>query len=110
MTFDSTPAIQLEVEIIDKILDILSTPDRWCKDQRVKGQSFCLIGARTMVFNEYSFGERTDHAKIKVAWALRQEAVRRNFRGVVHFNDFWRTTHSDVIDFLMKVRESLATS
>ncbi len=108
MPFDATPVEQSinlgELAIVDGVIDMLESPYRWCKGAFKQGQSYCLVGAVSLVAtgNPYSVarGHRAPEAAYKV---LRKLDVAAGLPTTL-FNDAASTTHADILALLTRVR------
>jgi hypothetical protein len=87
---------------LDAIVDLLETPDRWCKGAlRSHDGRYCIRGAIRAV----SGSELLEPAILQ---AVGQVAGRR-FRRIEAFNDHPNTTHDQVIAVLARVRSNLGS-
>jgi len=114
MPLDAMTAVD-EIVLLDRMADILSTPDRWCKgavaEVRANGlAAHCLLGALNLADHgsPYDFRNRNDplerpgEAYEAVLQALDAADERRGC--LVAFNNALTTTHADILAFIAKVR------
>jgi hypothetical protein len=90
----------LALDKLDQVIDLLATPDRWCKGTfRSPNGRRCLVGAMLAV-NAVNILRRP------VLDAI-HEVSGGHYRHIEKFNDARSTTHSLVIAVLMRTRENL---
>lgn len=82
-----------EIEVLDRMRELLATPEQWCQGQANIGSAYCLAGALAIV---------APYAAefIPVANAIRQTSRRC----LVAFNDAPERTHADILDLLTRTR------
>src|SRR5262250_3709456 len=86
---------------LDTVIDLLETPDRWCKGAlRSDDGRYCIRGAIRAV----SGSELLEPAILQ---AIGQVAGRR-YRRIEAFNDHPHTTHDQVVAVLARTRNNLA--
>lgn len=93
-----------DIAIVDNMMTQFATADRWCKfiQQDDLGRR-CLLGALSVAMvgrpfqAEMYLGGRVHHRMV-------DEAVKRGFQRMTHFNDADATTRADIVDFLGCVR------
>jgi hypothetical protein len=90
----------LALDKIDQIIDLLATPDRWCKGtlRSPKGRR-CLVGAMLAV-------DAVTVLRRPVLDAI-HEVSGGHYQHIEKFNDARSTTHSLVMTVLMRTRENL---
>jgi len=85
---------------LDTVIDLLETPDRWCKGAlRSHDGRYCIRGAIRAV----SGSELLEPA---ILHAIGQVAGRR-YRRIEAFNDHPHTTHDQVVAVLARARSNL---
>jgi hypothetical protein len=101
MPFDGVGFISTEpVRKIDEVIDLIGTPDRWCKGAlRSHDGRYCIRGAVRAV----DAGEVLEPAILE---AIGQVAGKR-FRRIESFNDHPNTSHEHVMAVLDRARENL---
>jgi hypothetical protein len=86
---------------IDAVIDLLSTPDKWCKGAlRSHDGRYCIRGAVRAV-------DAADALEPAILLAIGEVAGRR-FRRIESFNDHPCTSHDQVIAVLHRAREHIA--
>ena len=102
MPFDGVGYISSEpLRKIDAVIDLLSTPDKWCKGAlRSHDGRYCIRGA------VMSLGA-TDMLEPAILQAIGEVAGRR-FRRIESFNDYPNTTHEQVVAVLSRARDNMA--
>lgn len=100
-----------EIEICDQLLDLLATPDQWCKGALEKDAAHCIYGGLNMVnHGSASWDDDYKPAVRRVEMALIESAQTPNSTGtglsfsLVLFNNAPETKHADVIALLTSVR------
>jgi hypothetical protein len=108
-----------EVAILDKMADLLDTPDHWCKDTLRDGDSLCLLGA----LNVADHGDHQHLLTLDGRGLAFEQAVALNVLGrmnstldnrnprhywleVANFNNAHTTTHADVVDLIARTLAS----
>jgi hypothetical protein len=87
---------------LDAIVDLLETPDRWCKGAlRSHDGRYCIRGAIRAVSG-------SDLLEPAILQAIGQVAGRR-FRRIEAFNDHPNTTHDQVVAVLARARSNLGS-
>jgi hypothetical protein len=101
MPFDGIGYVSTEpLYKIDAVIDLLSTPDRWCKGAlRSHDGRYCIRGAVMSV-------GATDQLEPAILQAIGEVAGRR-FRRIESFNDYPNTTHEQVVAVLRRARASM---
>lgn len=94
---------RLEVlEKMDKVIDLLSSEDRWCKQQlRSYDGRRCILGAMMAA-------DATIALKEPIRLAIKQVTGRDNPR-IEMFNDHPLTTYAMVVKALLRARENIIT-
>ena len=102
MPFDGVGYISAEpLHKIDAVIDLLSTPDKWCKGAlRSHDGRYCIRGAVMSV-------GATDALEPMILQAIGEVAGRR-FRRIESFNDYPNTTHEQVVTVLNRTRDNMA--
>ena len=102
MPFDGIGYVSSEpLRKIDAVLDLLSTPDKWCKGAlRSHDGRYCIRGAVMSV-------GATDQLEPAILQAIGEVAGRR-FRRIESFNDYPNTTHEQVVSVLQRARDNMA--
>ena len=87
---------------LDTVIDLLETPDRWCKGAlRSHDGRYCIRGAIRAVSG-------SDVLEPAILNAIGQVAGRR-FRRIEAFNDHPSTTHEQVVAVLARARNNLGS-
>jgi hypothetical protein len=85
---------------IDDVLDLLATPDRWCKGAlRSHDGRYCIRGAVRSV-------DAADVLEPTILQAIGEVAGKR-FRRIESFNDNPNTSHEQVLAVLHRTRETI---
>ena len=85
---------------LDTVIDLLETPDRWCKGAlRSHDGRYCIRGAIRAV-------SASDVLEPAILNAIGQVAGRR-FRRIEAFNDHPNTRHDEVVAVLARARSNL---
>lgn len=102
MPFDGIGYISSEpLHKIDAVIDLLSTPDKWCKGAlRSHDGRYCIRGAVMSV-------GATDALEPVILHAIGEVAGRR-FRRIESFNDYPNTTHDQIVAVLHRARDNMA--
>ena len=102
MPFDGVGYISTEpLHKIDAVIDLLSTPSKWCKGAlRSHDGRYCIRGAVMSV-------GATDLLEPAILHAIGEVAGRR-FRRIESFNDYPNTTHEQVVAVLHRARDNMA--
>jgi hypothetical protein len=102
MPFDGVDYVSSEpLRKIDTVIDLLSTPDKWCKGAlRSHDGRYCIRGAVMSV-------GATDQLEPAILQAIGEVAGRR-FRRIESFNDYPNTTHEQVVTVLQRARDNMA--
>ena len=91
------------LEKLDTVIDLLETPDRWCKGAlRSHDGRYCIRGAIRAVSG-------SDVLEPAILQAIGQVAGRR-FRRIEAFNDHPNTTHDQVVSVLARARSNLGNN
>jgi hypothetical protein len=86
---------------LDAVIDLLETPDRWCKGAlRSHDGRYCIRGAVRAVSG-------SDLLEPAILQAVGQVAGHR-FRRLEAFNDHPNTTHDQVVAVLARTRNNIA--
>jgi hypothetical protein len=86
---------------LDAVIDLLETPDRWCKGAlRSHDGRYCIRGAVRAVSG-------SDLLEPAILQAVGQVAGHR-FRRIEAFNDHPNTTHDQVVAVLARTRNNIA--
>jgi hypothetical protein len=102
MPFDGVSFGSAELRTIDSVIDLISTPDKWCKGNIRTGDGrFCLRGAMREV-------DGADAMSPTILAAV-YEVTGRHYRRIESFNDHPQTDHGQVIAVLLRAREHVAT-
>jgi hypothetical protein len=101
MPFDGVGYISSEpLRKIDAVIDLLSTPDKWCKGAlRSHDGRYCIRGAVMSV-------GATEMLEPAILQAIGEVAGRR-FRRIESFNDYPNTTHEQVVAVLARARDNM---
>jgi hypothetical protein len=85
------------VSKIDQIIDLLATPNQWCKAEfKTRDGRYCIRGAMTAV-------EGADFLKPIMLQAIR-EVTGERYLCIGSFNDHPYTQHAQVLRVLMRAR------
>ena len=88
---------------LDAVIDLLETPDRWCKGAlRSHDGRYCIRGAIRAV-------NGSDVLEPAILQAIGQVAGRR-YRRIEAFNDHPHTTHDQVVAVLARARSNLGNT
>lgn len=103
MPFDGVGFIGNEsVRKMDEVIDLLATPDKWCKGAlRSHDGRYCIRGAVRAV-------DGADLLEPTILDAIGQVAGKR-FRRIESFNDHPNTSHEQVVAVLIRARDNLAS-
>ena len=99
MPFDGVGfPIDDRVSKIDHVIDLLATPDQWCKAQfKTRDGRYCIRGAMMAA-------EGADFLKPIMLQAIREVTGQRYLR-IESFNDHPYTQHAQVLRVLMRARQ-----
>jgi hypothetical protein len=102
MPFDGVGLIGNEsVRKIDEVIDLLATPEKWCKGAlRSHDGRYCIRGAVRAV-------DAADVLEPPILDAIGEVAGKR-FRRIESFNDHPNTSHDQVLAVLGRARANLA--
>ena len=102
MPFDGVGFVVDEsVDKLDSVIDLLGTPDRWCKGAlRSHDGRYCIRGAIRAV----NGAELLEPAILQAIG----EVAGRRFRRIESFNDYPNTTHEQVVSVLQRARDNMA--
>jgi hypothetical protein len=101
MPFDGVGFISTEpVRKIDEVIDLIRTPDKWCKGAlRSHDGRYCIRGAVRAV-------DAAEILEPTILDAIGQVAGKR-FRRIESFNDHPNTSHEQVMAVLDRARDNL---
>ena len=104
MPFDGVGFIGNEsVRKIDEVIDLLATPDKWCKGAlRSHDGRYCIRGAVRAV-------DAADVLEPTILDAIGEVAGKR-FRRIESFNDHPNTSHEQVMAVLIRARDTLGAA
>ncbi len=86
---------------IDAVIDLLATPDKWCKGAlRSHDGRFCIRGAVRAV-------DGAEMLEPMILEAIGQVAGKR-CRRLESFNDHPKTSHAQILAVLMRTRDNLS--
>src|SRR5579885_2208637 len=101
MPFDGVGFVSTDpLHKIDAVIDLLGTPDKWCKGAlRSHDGRYCIRGAVRAV----------DGAEVLEPTILQVigEVAGKRFRRIESFNDHPNTSHDQVVTVLMRTRDRL---
>ena len=102
MPFDGVGFVSDEsLQKIDDVLDLLATPDKWCKGAlRSHDGRYCIRGAVRSV-------DAADVLEPTILQAIGEVAGKR-FRRIESFNDHPNTSHEQVLAVLHRARDKLS--
>src|SRR3954463_10340966 len=102
MPFDGVGFVVDEsVQKLDSVIDLLGTPDRWCKGAlRSHDGRYCIRGAVRAV-------DAAGVLEAGLLGAVGQGAGKR-FRRIESFNDHPNTSHEQVLAVLQRARDNLS--
>jgi hypothetical protein len=90
------------LEKMDKVIDLLSREDRWCKQQlRSYDGRRCILGAMMAA-------DATIALKEPILMAIK-EVTGRDYLRIEMFNDHPLTTHAMVVKVLSQARDNIVT-
>ena len=103
MPFDGVGFIgNKSVRKMDEVIDLLGTPDKWCKGAlRSHDGRYCIRGAVRAV-------DAADVLEPSILEAIGQVAGKR-FRRIESFNDHPNTSHDQVLAVLHRARDNLSS-
>jgi hypothetical protein len=85
---------------IDAVIDLLATPDKWCKGAlRSHDGRYCIRGAVRAV-------DAADLLEPAILQAIGEVAGKR-FRRIESFNDHPNTSHEQVVAVLVRARDNI---
>lgn len=101
MPFDGVGFASHEtLQKIDAVIDLLATPDKWCKGAlRSHDGRYCIRGAVRAV-------DAADVLEPTILQAIGEVAGKR-FRRIESFNDHPNTSHEQVIAVLSRARDNI---
>ena len=101
MPFDGVGFVSNEsLRKIDEVIDLLGTPDKWCKGAlRSHDGRYCIRGAVRSV-------EAADVLEPTILQSIGEVAGKR-FRRIESFNDHPNTSHEQVLAVLHRARETI---
>ena len=101
MPFDGVGFVSDEsLQKIDAVLDLLATPDKWCKGAlRSHDGRYCIRGAVRSV-------DAADVLEPTILQSIGEVAGKR-FRRIESFNDHPSTSHEQVLAVLSRTRETI---
>src|SRR5260370_9579051 len=104
MPFDGVGfALDDRVGKIDKVIDLLATPNKWCKGNfKTPDGRYCIRGAIMAV-------DGADYLRPIVLRAIR-EVTGKQYRRIESFTDHVDTYHPQVLAVLMRAREQFLIS
>src|SRR5437764_11388456 len=104
MPFDGVGFVVDEsAEKLDAVIDLLGTPDRWCKGAlRSHDGRYCIRGAIRAV----NGAELLEPAILQAVG----QVAGRSFRRIEAFNDHPNTSHDQVVAVLSRARNNLGDS
>jgi hypothetical protein len=86
---------------IDKVINLLATPDRWCQGTlRTHDGRHCIRGAIMAVDGVGTLGP--------IVLRAINEVTGRHYRRIESFNDHPNTDHAQVVEVLARARTDLA--
>lgn len=106
MPFDAPTEVKAEIRILDRMEEILSTPEMWCKEYYMDQHgAHCLLGAAEVacggVPGRVNMLERGDERMFRRIEALLEPMTEGDVAG---FNDMATTTHADILNLIDKAR------
>ena len=104
MPFDGVGfAFDDRVSKVEKVIDLLATPDKWCKGNlKTPDGRYCIRGAIMAV-------DGADCLRPIVLRAIR-EVTGKHYHVIESFNDNINTDHPQVIGVLMRARDHLVAA
>jgi hypothetical protein len=101
MPFDGVGFANYEsLQKIDAVIDLLGTPDKWCKGAlRSHDGRYCIRGAVRAV-------DAADVLEPTILQAIGEVAGKR-FRRIESFNDHPNTSHEQVVAVLSRARDNI---
>jgi hypothetical protein len=102
MPFDGVGFVSDEsLQKIDAVIDLLATPDKWCKGAlRSHDGRYCIRGAVRAV-------DAADVLEPTILQSIGEIAGKR-FRRIESFNDHPNTSHEQVLAVLGRTRETIS--
>jgi hypothetical protein len=104
MPFDGVGLVpDASLQKIDAVINLLATPDRWCKGAlRSQDGRYCIRGALRTV-------DATGLLEPPILQAIGEVAGRR-FRRIESFNDHPSTSHEQILMVLGRARANIAAA
>lgn len=100
MPFDGAGFLNPAVQKIDEVIDLINTPDKWCKGAlRSHDGRYCIRGAVRSV-------DAAEVLEPRILEAIGQ-VVGRRFRRIESFNDHPNTSHEQVLAVLNQAKSNL---
>jgi hypothetical protein len=101
MPFDGVRFVTHEpLDKLDQVIDLLGTPDRWCKGAlRSHDGRYCIRGAVRAVNGAELLEPAILQAVVEVAG--------RRFRRIEAFNDHPNTSHDQIVAVLHRARDNI---
>ena len=112
MPFDDTTARSTpEIALLDKVRDLLATPDKWCKYALEHDRRHCVYGALNLAHHNvamWTLGTNTK-AYTNVERALARETGRNHdiLLDIILFNNAPDTKHADILALIDRARDRL---
>jgi len=108
MPFDN-PMTSAALGVVDKMLTLLATPDKWLKGADFYIDSYCLMGALRFIDrgNPWEpFGGRYIKQEVLEVHCILNKILkeRGSHLSVGGFNDHFLTKHKDIIELLQEAR------
>lgn len=115
MPFDNQNHPNLDaIQTVERMEEILATPDKWCKHTLHSGEASCLYGSleRARTGARYSPNFFLVASSDPVHSAMVAELAARLVPGasVCVFNNDPETKHADILDFLASVKRRVAAA
>jgi len=103
MPFDGNHFGITEIEILDRMKEFLSTPEKWCKRSLEKNGQYCILAAFNLAHhgNIYSYDFYTASYS-NVFYVLNALTPSGS---MVNYNNANDTTYADTINLIDKARE-----
>jgi hypothetical protein len=117
MPFDGTISISPEVALLDRMADILSTPDKWCKGRTEVDGRYCIYGALNIAdhndsacLSRYSQPVFLNPAAQRVSDRMDEIVLRAGYSfgeyAASLYNDLKEVTHENILSLIKDVRET----
>lgn len=90
-----------EMAICDRMLELLATPERWCKRTYKTKNSYCLLGAL-----DHSVGSYYTTGRYVENQLRRFSTWDGVFISIADFNDSRKTKHADILALIRRTRAS----